>query len=152
MLGVVAASVIANVVMIEQFMTRCDYDFRDAARGIEEIVRSHPEQKPLILGVSGNQISLMAGISSINDGFGTEDMAKKVASHQPGWYLVWSDIPPENEGFLSPYRLEKMASYPVFDDDERSTLTLYKMVRRDEESRAPLAPATGFHPPAMPVH
>jgi 4-amino-4-deoxy-L-arabinose transferase-like glycosyltransferase len=152
MLGVIAASLIANVLMIEQFLTHCDYDFRDAARGIQEIIRSHPEQNPLILGVSGNQISLMTGIPSINDGFGTEDMAKKVASYQPGWYLVWNDISPDSEGFLSPYRLEKMASYPVFDDDERSTLILYKMVRRDDGSRARLPPTAEFHAPAMAGH
>jgi hypothetical protein len=152
MLGIIAASVIANVLMIEQFLTHLDYDFRDAAHGIQEIIRSQPEQKPLILGVSGNQISLMTGIPSINDGFGTEDMAKKVARYQPGWYLVWNDISPEGEGFLSPYRLEKMASYPVFDDDERSTLILYKMVQRDEGSRVPLPPAAEFQPSAPPGH
>jgi 4-amino-4-deoxy-L-arabinose transferase-like glycosyltransferase len=147
MLAVMAASVIANVVMIEQFLTHFDYDFRDAARGIAETIRSHPEQKPLILGVSGNQITLMTGIPSINDGFGTEDMAKKVASYQPGWYLAWNDISPETEEFLSPYRLEKMASYSVFDDDERSTLILYKMVRRDDGTSAPMPPAAGIHSP-----
>jgi hypothetical protein len=152
MLGVIAASLIANVLMIEQFLTHCDYDFRDAALGIQGIIRSHPEQKPLILGVSGNQISLMTGIPSINDGFGTEDMAKKVASYQPGWYLVWNDISPDSEGFLSPYRFEKMASYPVFDDDERSTVILYKLVRRDDGSRAPLPPTAEFHAPAMAGH
>lgn len=130
LLGAMAASVIANLAMMGQFVTHRDYDFRDAAMGIKEIVSSHPEQKPLILGVSGNQITLMTGIASINDGYGTEDMASKVASYGPGWFLAWSDTPPQNDDFLAPYRVEKMADYPAFDDDERGQLTLYKLTPR----------------------
>jgi Dolichyl-phosphate-mannose-protein mannosyltransferase len=129
LLATVAASVVANVVMIGQFLTHRDYDFHDAARSIRDTVRSHPEQKALIVGVSGNQISLMTGIPSINDGFGTEDMAEKVARYRPGWYLAWNDVTQEDHEFLSGYRLEKMASYPAFDDDDRSMLTLYRLVR-----------------------
>jgi len=83
-----AASLIANATMIGHFLTHRDYDLRDAAAAIEKTVRSEPEQKALILGVSGNQISLMTGIPAINDGFGTEEMAAKVAGYQPGWYLA----------------------------------------------------------------
>ena len=132
------ASVAANAVMMDQFLTNQDYDFRDAAASIRDIVHSHPEQKPLILGVSGNQLSLMTGIASINDGYGTEEMAEKVARYQPGWYVAWSDIDLSDEDFLSPYRLEKVKSYPVFDDDDRSALTLYKMVRKENSSSGAL--------------
>jgi hypothetical protein len=134
LLVAMTASIAANAVMMDQFLTSRDYDFRDAAASIRDIVRSHPEQKPLILGVSGNQLSLMTGIPSINDGYGTEEMAEKVARYQPGWYVAWSDIDLSDEDFLSLYRLEKVQSYPVFDDDDRSTLTLYKMVRKENSS------------------
>jgi hypothetical protein len=100
-------------------------------------VRSQPHQKALILGVSGNQISLMTGIPSINDGFGTEGVAGKVARYQPGWYLAWNDVAPETDEYLQEYRLEKAASFDVFDDEDRTVLTLYKLVRRsgsDERS------------------
>jgi hypothetical protein len=125
-----AASVVANLVMMGPFLTHRDYDFYNAANSIRDIARSHPEQKPLILGVSGPQISLMTGIPSINDFYGTEDAAEKLARYQPGWYLAWNGVMPENEGLLAPYKLEKMASYPAFDDDDRTILILYKMVRR----------------------
>jgi hypothetical protein len=122
-------SVVANVVMMAQFLTNRDYDFHNAALSIRDIVRSHPDQKALMLGVSGNQISLMTGIPSINDGYGTEKMAEKVARYQPGWYLAWNDVAQEDHDSLPGYRLEKVASYPAFDDDDRGALTLYKMVR-----------------------
>lgn len=130
LLAAMVGSVVANAVMMGQFLTNRDYDFRDAAASIKQIVQSHPEQKPLLLGVSAPQISLMTGIASINDFYGTEDVAEKVARYQPGWYLEWNGIAPENEAFLAPYRLEKMASYPAFDDDDRTVLILYRMVRR----------------------
>jgi 4-amino-4-deoxy-L-arabinose transferase-like glycosyltransferase len=134
LLVAMVGSVIANVVMMEQFLTHRDYDFHNAALSIRDSIRSHPEQKALMLGVSGNQISLMTGIPSINDGYGTEDMAEKVAGYQPGWYLAWKDVAQEDHDFLSAYRLEKVASYAAFDDDDRGALTLYKLVRRADGS------------------
>ena len=125
-----AASVVSNAVMIGRFLTHRDYDFYNAAFSIRDIIRSHPEQKALILGVSGPQISLMTGIPSINDFYGTEDATEKLARYQPGWYVAWNGVAPENEALLAPYRLEKVASYPAFDDDDRTTLILYKMVPR----------------------
>jgi Dolichyl-phosphate-mannose-protein mannosyltransferase len=130
LLVAMAGSMVANMVMIEQFLTDRDYDFHNAALAIGDIIRSHPEQKALLLGVSGNQISLMTGIPSINDGYGTEDMAVKVARYQPGWYVAWNDVAQEDHDFLSAYLLEKVASYPAFDDDDRGALTLYKLVKK----------------------
>jgi hypothetical protein len=131
-----AGSIVANLVMTEQFLANRDYDFQNAALSIRDVIRSHPEQKPLILGVSGNQMSLMTGIPSINDGYGTEEMTEKVERYQPGWYLAWKDVAQGDHTFLSAYRLEKVASYPAFDDDDRGALTLYKLVPRADNSSA----------------
>jgi len=46
-------------------------------------------------------------------------MTEKVARYQPGWYLAWNDVAREDHDYLSDYRLEKVASYPAFDDDDR---------------------------------
>jgi hypothetical protein len=138
LLVAMAGSVVANAAMIEQFLTNRDYDFHNAGDAIRDTIRSYPEQKQLILGVSGGQISLMTGIPSINDGYGTEDMAEKVARYQPGWYLAWNDVTQEDHDFLSAYRLEKVASYPAFDDDDRRVLTLYKMMKKMDASPAAL--------------
>jgi len=123
-----ATSVAVNVVIIRHFLVDRDYDFHDAAASIAGIIRSHPEQRPLMLGVSGAQISMMTGIPAINDGFSTEDMAKKVAQDRPGWLLARDDADPAKDESLAKFKLEKMASYPAFDDDTRTVLTLYKMV------------------------
>jgi hypothetical protein len=136
LLVAITASILLNVVSIGQFITHRNYDLYNAAISIRDIIRSHPEQKSLILGVSGNQLSLMTGIPSINDGYGTEDMAEKVARYQPGWYVAWNDVDLKDEDFLSAYRLEKMGSYPAFDDDDRGALTMYRMVRRGNSTFA----------------
>jgi hypothetical protein len=130
LVAAMGGAVIANVWMIGGFVTQRSYDYRDAADSIAEIVRSHPEQKALMLGVSGPQMSLMTGIPAINDYYGTEDGAEKLARYQPGWYLGWNGEAADNQALLAPYALEKMASYPLFDDDDRTTLVLYKMVRK----------------------
>jgi len=128
------ASITANVAMVSQFLTHRDYDFRDAATAIAEIIRSHPEQNQLMLGVSGPQISLMTGIPAINDYYGTEDGAEKLKRYQPGWYLAWNGIDADNAAMMAGYQLQQVASYPAFDDDDRTTLILYSMVRRGGEA------------------
>jgi hypothetical protein len=125
-----------NVATIFQFVVHRQYQFCDAAASIQKIVTSDPRQNPLIFGVSGSQISLMTGIPSINDSYGTQDMAQKVLLYQPGWYLAWNGIAEEHRAPLVPFRLEEVSSYPVFDDDERDQLILYKMARRADASAA----------------
>lgn len=127
---VIGGAVIANGWMIGGFLREPSYDYRDAAESIARIIRSHPEQKALTLGVSGPQIALMTGIPAINDYYGTEDGAEKLARYQPGWYLAWNGVDADNKTTLAAYELEKVASYPVFDDDDRTTLILYRMVRK----------------------
>jgi hypothetical protein len=134
LLFAVVVSAAANVAMIFQFLAHRQYQFFEAATSIRDIVRSNPGQNPLILGVSGSQMSLMTGIPSINDVFGTQDMAQKVMAYQPGWYLAWNGIDEKSHMLLSRYWLEEVASYPVFDDEERNELILYRMVRRADAS------------------
>jgi hypothetical protein len=130
----IVCSIVMDTVMISQFMTHRDYQFYNAARSIREIVHGDRQQDPLIAGVSGAQISLMTGIPSINDGLGTEDMVAKVEHYHPGWYLAWNDINLKDVQFLNRYKVDKVASYPVFDDDDRTVLTLYKLLPRGVEA------------------
>lgn len=134
-------SAVANIGMIIGFAAHPGYRLYNAARSIASIVRGDPSRKQLLLGVSGSQISLMTGIPALNDTFGTEDLDRKVAEAQPGWYLTWNGISPDDDSMLSPFRMEKVAAYAVFDDDDRNVLMLYRMVRR---SGAPAR--TAVHP------
>jgi len=134
LLFAIGISAAVNVATILQFVAHRQYQYYDAATSIRSIIRNDPRQNPLIFGVSGSQISLMTGIPSINDVFGTQDMAQKILRYQPGWYLAWNEIDGETRALLTPFRLEEVASYPVFDDEERNKLILYKLVPRGEVS------------------
>jgi hypothetical protein len=131
------ASAVANILSTIDYATSRSYDLQNAAIAIRKTIREDPKQNPLILGVSASQISLMTGIPSINDAYSVEDMSKKVAIYKPGWYLAWNGVPESNIDFLSPYRLEEAGSYPLFDDDDRHKLVLYKMIPRPAASLPP---------------
>jgi len=132
LLSAMAASAAINGVMIEQFIAHPERQFYDAANSIQKIIRSDPEQNQLITGVSASQISLMTGIPFIDDVYGTQETASKLAKDQPGWFLEWTGLSSEDNARFSSFRLEEVAAYPVFDDPGRTPLILFKMVRRDQ--------------------
>jgi 4-amino-4-deoxy-L-arabinose transferase-like glycosyltransferase len=123
-----AIAVVANSGQIARFLAHRQYQYDDAAHSIADIVHADPHAHPLLLGSSGDQLSLMAGIPAINDGYSVEDLDKKAAHYQPGWYVGWNDLDQDILGSLVAFRLEKVATYRVFDHDERNLLTLYRMV------------------------
>ena len=127
LLFAMAASATINAVMIEQFVAHPQRQFYDAANSIRRIIRSDPGQNQLISGVSGSQISLMTGIPCIND---ADSPQKRAAKNQPGWFLAWTELPSDAIARFSAFRLEEVASYPVFDDSGRTPLILFRMVRR----------------------
>jgi hypothetical protein len=106
------------------------FQFEQAARSIQRTIRSHPEQPALILGVSGSQLSLMTGIPSINDAYGTMELKTKVQSYHPGWYVAWNGVGDDIREAMAPRQFEKIESHPVFDDDTRNLLILYKITPR----------------------
>jgi 4-amino-4-deoxy-L-arabinose transferase-like glycosyltransferase len=130
MLAAVGAVAAADSAMVIQFITHPTYRFLNAAQSIRATIMSHPEQNQWIFGVSGSQISLMTGLPSINDAYGSDDMAVKVARYKPGWYAVWNTVADENRDLLAPYRLTEAGRWRVFDDDDRNTLILYRMDRQ----------------------
>jgi 4-amino-4-deoxy-L-arabinose transferase-like glycosyltransferase len=121
-------AVVLDTVQIAGFLAHRQYQFLSAAESIKAIVDADPNTHRLLLGSSGAQLSLMTGIPSINDGYGSEDLDKKVSRYQPGWYVGWNELDQDILSSLSAFRLDKVAVFRVFDHDERDSLTLYRMV------------------------
>ena len=118
-----AFAVIFNSAAIAGFMAHRQYQLYSAARQIAATVRADPGHSQLLFGVSAAEVGLIAGLPSINGAYGIDDMAAKVARYKPGWYLTWND---ENESdVMAGHKLIPVASYHIFDDDERTTLVLY---------------------------
>jgi hypothetical protein len=124
--GLAVAAAI-NGTTIARYLLHPQYQFAQAAQSIARIIRSDRSRNPLLLGVSGPQISFMTGIPSINEVFGIEDRATIVARSRPGWYLIWNTIDPPFQPVLAPYQLDEAARFPVFDNDDRNLLILYRM-------------------------
>ena len=126
----IAVCVVSNVAMIAGFLEHRTSDYYQAAQAIRQIIVSDRQQHPLVLGVSASQLSLMTGIPSINDAYGEEDLALKIRQYQPGWYLAWNGIDDDTKATLAAYDLQEVAEYPVFDDDTRNKLMLFRLVPR----------------------
>ena len=53
---------------------------------------------------------------------------KKLSRYQPGWYVGWNELDQDNLDSLSAFRLDKVATFRVFDHEDRDWLKLYRMV------------------------
>jgi hypothetical protein len=123
-----AVAVVLDTVQVARFLARRQYQFYDAAKAIQAIVDTDRTQPRLLLGSSGDQLSLMTGIPSINDGYSSQDLSQKVLAYQPGWYVGWNELDQDILDSLSAFRLDEVANFAVFDRDQRNRLKLYRMV------------------------
>lgn len=105
-----------------------DYTFTGAAAQIHRIISADPSHNPLILSISGSNLSLMTGLPSICDDFGTMDLPVRVQAYHPGWYVTWNQVDDDKMDALAPmYHLQRIAAFPAFDDPERNLLILYRL-------------------------
>jgi 4-amino-4-deoxy-L-arabinose transferase-like glycosyltransferase len=123
-------ALVLNTVQVFEFLAHRQYQFYSAAKSIRAIVDAEPNVHRLLLGTSGDQLALMVGIPSINDGYSNQDLDKKALVYRPGWYVGWNDLDQDILNSLSAYRLDEVANFPVFDREDRDRLKLYRMVPR----------------------
>lgn len=128
-------AVILNTEQVFNFLAHRQYQFYEAAKSIQATVNADRGANRLLLGTSADQLSLMIGIPAINDGYSSEDLTEKVSRYQPGWYVSWNDLDQDILESLTDYRLDQVASYPVFDHEDRNRLKLYRMVPLKDERK-----------------
>jgi hypothetical protein len=105
-----------------------EYTFANAAARIHEIVGSDSRHNRLVLSISGSDLSLMTGLPSICDDFGTMELSDRVRAYHPGWYITWNQVDDDKMDALTPlYHLERVAAFPAMDDPERNLLILYRL-------------------------
>ena len=128
-----ATIVILSIALPDAFQTlhyarTPEYTFARAADQVRRIVKANPEHSPLVLSISGSDLSLMTGLPSICDDFGTMELADRVAAYRPGWYLAWNQVDDDKMEALAPlFRLQRVAAFPAMDDPERNLLILYRL-------------------------
>jgi hypothetical protein len=136
-----------------------EYTFANAAERIRQIVESDRTHNQLVLSISGSDLSLMTGLPSICDDFGTMELEERVKAYHPGWYVAWNQVDDDKMDALTPiYHLQRVASFPAMDDPERNLMILYRLdppdTVRPRKSRPHPIPQflrTGFGQQADPV-
>jgi hypothetical protein len=121
-------AVVLDTIQVLGFLSHRQYQYYAAAKSIQAIVDANLSSHRLLLGTSGDQLALMIGIPSINDGYSNQDLDKKVLVYRPGWYVGWNDLDQDILNSLSAYHLDEVANFPVFDREDRDRLKLYRMV------------------------
>ncbi|WP_396269788.1 ArnT family glycosyltransferase [Granulicella cerasi] len=118
--------------------THPTFEFRDAANEVARIVRAEPNHSRLILSISGSDITLMTGLPSIDDDFGTLDLAERVKLYRPGWYVAWNELDDDKMDALTPlYNPVRVAAIPALDDNDRNLLIVYRLDPAPEKTPTP---------------
>ncbi len=137
--ALILAIVIPDAVLQLDFVRNPTYEFEAAAQAIKRIVDSDPTHSHLILSISGSDLTLMTGLPSIDDDFGTLDLDRRVAKYHPGWYIAWNELDDDKADAITPlYRPVRVAAFPALDDPDRNLLIVYRL-----DPKAPTAP---LHP------
>jgi hypothetical protein len=124
----VVAIAIPNAVQQIGYVLHPTYEFDAAAQGIKRIVLADKTHSHLILSISGSDLTLMTGLPSIDDDFGTLDLDQRVEQYKPGWYAAWNEVEDDKADSLTPfYQLRRVAAFPAYDDSDRNLLILYRL-------------------------
>jgi hypothetical protein len=114
------------------FLRHPQYTYLSAARQIaayiEKAHREDPAHSTLVLSISGSDLSLMTGLHSICDDFGTAELADRARRYNPGWDVSWNLIEDDKMDALTPaFHVERVATFPAMDDQDRNQLILYRL-------------------------
>lgn len=139
--AVVLAITIPDALLQIDFVRHPTYQFEAAAQAIKRIVLADPTHSHLVLSISGSDLTLMTGLPSIDDDFGTLDLDSRVAKYHPGWYAAWNELDDDKADAISPlYRPVRVAAFPALDDPDRNLLILYRL-----DSTQPTPPVRPRH-------
>jgi hypothetical protein len=126
--GAVAVLVVTDASQTIRYVRTPEYTFTRAAEQIHDIVMADRSHNPLVLSISGSDLSLMTGLPSICDDFGTMELPDRVRAYRPGWYVTWNQVDDDKMDALTPlYHLQRVAAFPAMDDPERNLLILYRL-------------------------
>ncbi len=114
------------------YVRRPEYTFQAAAEHIEQVVESDPAHSHTVLSISGSNLSLMTGLPSICDDFGTMQLEDRIAAYKPGWFVTWNYVEDDKMQALSRfYRLTRVAQFPAMDDPDRNVMIVYRLDAKD---------------------
>ena len=123
-----ATVAVTDAIQTLHYIRTPEYTFTSAAARLKRVIAADPTRSPLVLSISGSNLSLMTGLPSICDDFGTMALADRISTYRPGWYAAWNAVDDDKMEALSRfYHLQRVAAFPAMDDPERNLLILYRL-------------------------
>ena len=120
---------------------------RQVQAAVERELAADPGHSRVVLSISGSDLSLMTGVPSVCDDFGTLTLNDRIARYRPGWFATWNEVEDDKMEALAPtYRLQRVLAAPAFDDTDRNLLILYRL---DRLAPGGAAPAPGKRRPVV---
>ena len=118
--------------MTLSYVRHPEFTLLHAAQQIHDYIetdrRNDPSHSNLVLSISGSDLSLMTGLPSICDDFGTLELEDRVRQYHPGWYVAWNELDDDKMDAISPlYKPVRVATFPAMDDPERNLMILYRL-------------------------
>ena len=103
-----------------------------AAEGIARTIAADPGANRLVVGNQGDTLSLWTGIPAICAEYSTDPPGKLLQRYTPGWYVEILGGKPTAmlQQLQMSYRMQERARFEVFDDPDRHTLALYRLLPR----------------------
>ncbi len=114
-----------------RYAMHAQYSYLTAMDGVGRAVRATGD-RALIVANPGDNISLFTGLQSICEEYSSVPPDALLTWYQPGWYasVLGGRPTPMLDAIQRRYRMEERARYEIFDDPERHTLVLYRLVTR----------------------
>ena len=110
------------------YLRHPEYTFQNAAIQVGKIVESEPNHSHTVLSISGSDLTLMTGLPSICDDFGTMQLEDRIAAYKPGWFVAWNYVEDDKmEALAKFYRLTRVAEFPAMDDPDRNLMIVYRL-------------------------
>ena len=115
-----------------RFAAHPQYTFFNAAKGVSRVIASEPGAHRLIVGNQGDELSLWTGVPAICAEYSVDTPATLLQRYAPGWYveILGGKPTPMRRQLESSYHLDKRSQFEIFDDPDRHTLALYRLLPR----------------------
>jgi hypothetical protein len=127
-LSVATASAGVHAAQTIRYAAHPEYTWVNAATQLTQYIDAHANGKRLLVSISGDEITLITGLPTLCDDFGTQDLDAKIGRYQPGWYASWNDLDPGTlDDLHTRFSLEQVATFKAFDDPDRDLLVLFKL-------------------------
>jgi hypothetical protein len=133
LVGVAGLAAGINGVWTMDYVVHPEYTFVTAAEQLTKYIDAHPNGKRLLITVSGDEITLVTHLPTLNDLFvspdaNMPDLAAKLAYYRPGWYATWNELDVGAlEDLHSVYSVEQVAKFRAYDSGDRDVLVLFKL-------------------------